>query len=147
MEAKQIIRIAIGINLIFGNLIISLTIGLNEPLIGKIIAHFTFSTIAILLIVRLIRISHKKKSVIYIIVLSLIFSFLVPVISTLLISAGFAIYKNEFDSIFIGVPISLITGVVSWPFWLPFGIINSFFFVCYSRKLTSESSGNNDQEF
>ena len=52
--------------------------------------------------------------------------------------AGHGLFQFEFDLLVKGIPIAIISGIVSWFFWLPMGLINSIFVIAYLNKLKGD---------
>ena len=102
---------------------------------GRGLLHITFSTVAVLLILLLVWFFRRKSGLFTILLSSLAAAFLVPTISMYALFVSYGLFKLEFDSVIKVMPLALIAGMVSWPFWVPLGIINSALFFAYTRKL------------
>ena len=138
MKTKSIIFSILLFNLITGNFILSIFKAKYETIAGQILFHFTFSIVAVLLILLLIRFFQKRHNRLIVILFSTIASFLVPTISMYILCAGYGLFQFEYDSVIKGVPIAIISGIVSWFLWLPIGLINSAFFIAYTNKLRED---------
>ena len=126
-------------NLIVGNLIISRFSLKFETIAGRISLYATFSTVAVLLILFLIWFFQQKSGCFVVIFSSILAAYLVPTISIYVLFVGYGLFQFELDSLIKGIPIAIISGIVSWFLWLPIGIINSIFFITYINKLKNDT--------
>ena len=139
MKAKSILFSVMLFNLIVGNLIISRFSLKFETIAGRISLYATFSTVAVLLILFLIWFFQQKSGRVVVIFSSILAAYLVPTISIYVLFVGYGLFQFELDSLIKGIPIAIISGIVSWFLWLPIGIINSIFFITYINKLKNDT--------
>lgn len=139
MKAKSILFSVMLFNLIVGNLIISRFSLKFETIAGRISLYATFSTVAVLLILFLIWFFQQKSGCFVVIFSSILAAYLVPTISIYVLFVGYGLFQFELDSLIKGIPIAIISGIVSWFLWLPIGIINSIFFITYINKLKNDT--------
>jgi hypothetical protein len=137
MKSRIIIIATFALNLLVGNLIVAGFHGKYETILGKIAIHSIATLIAISVLVLLFKRFAVKTRMPKIILFSMVGSFLVPVLSIFTLFAGYGTFDLRFDSIPKGLYMAFIVGIVGWPFWLPFGIVNSVFFTLYSRQQAS----------
>ena len=140
MKPKLIILTTFVSNLILGNLLLFLMHGKYASLGEKLYVHLLTSIVASVLLFLLFRKISPSTKKYTLIILPIIFSYLVPLISFyLMFSLGGLIEgknaKDVLKGFFVGIPLALIVSMVSWFFWLPFGIMNAGFAYWYRAAL------------
>ena len=106
----------------------------------KLYVHLLTSIVASVLLFLLFRKISSCTKKYTLIILPIIFSYLVPLISFyLMFSLGGLIEGREAKDVlkgfFMSIPLALIVTMVSWFFWLPFGIMNAGFAYWYRAAL------------
>jgi hypothetical protein len=122
-------------NLILGNLLLPLGRGKYETLGGKIYVHLISSVVASVLLILLFRIISSTTKKYKLILFPIILSYFVPLISVYLMFFLFGLTSGNPKGILIGIPLAIISSIVSWFLWVPFGLMNSGFVYWYSISL------------
>lgn len=122
-------------NLILGNLLLPLGRGKYETLGGKIYVHLISSFVASVLLILLFRIISSTTKKYKLILFPIIFSYFVPLISVYLMFFLFGLTSANPKGILVGIPLAIISSIVSWFLWVPFGIMNSGFVYWYATAL------------
>jgi hypothetical protein len=142
MKPKLIIAITLLTNLSLGNFLLPLGKGKYETVAGFVTVHLVISVIAIILILYLFSLIKTSTKKIYVLSGPIIMSYLVPLISVYVLFGigGFIISPVELKVLIVGIPIAFISSIVSWPLWLPLGLLNSGFYYMYSKALQQKTS-------
>lgn len=140
MKAKSILFGLFLFNLTVGNLLTGLLGARSETVAEAVLIHATFSLVAVLSILFLIWFLHKKSGHLVVVLASVLAAFLVPTLSIYILSAGYGLFQFEFASLAKGIPIAILSGIVSWFLWLPIGLINSIFLIAYFNKLRTTNT-------
>jgi len=124
MNSKSIKWLAVAINLTVGNGILFLMLK-NESLLFQALFHTVTSVIAILMLVILFRKITRNTKTPITIALALFGALSVPMLATFIVTAGLGIHDSTPDAIVKAGYIAIISGVSTWYFWVPFGIVNA----------------------
>ena len=141
MKPKIIISATLLANLFLGNLLLPLGRGKYETVAGSITVHLVVSISAIILLLYLFRFIKASTKKIYVILLPIIMSYLVPLLSTyVLFGIGGVIFNHgDFGMLIAGIPIAFIASIVSLPLWLPLGLLNSYLYNVYAKTLQEDT--------
>lgn len=136
MPQKTYMNTAIIVNLLLGNISMAFFSNLswnNDPF--AVMSFHIILTIVALVMLNLLfnkfRTITKKWKVI---VLSLVGALSVPLFGMYISAVWLGIIDGKFDGFLKGIPFAIIAGIVSSMFWVPLGLINSYFVIAQENK-------------
>lgn len=140
MKPKLIILTTLVSNLLLGNLLLFLMHGKYASLGEKLYVHGLTSIVALVLLFLLFKKISPSTKKYTLIILPIIFSCLVPLISVYVMFSLFGLIdgsdaRDVLKGFFVAIPLAIISSMVSWFFWLPFGIMNTGFAHWYRAAL------------
>lgn len=141
MPQKTYFYSAISVNLLLGNFLLAILSNAswdNDPF-AVLSFHVIATMVALVMLYVLFNKFRTITKIWKVIVFSLLGALSVPLLGMFIAAVWLCIIDGRFENIPAGIPLALIAGLASAMFWVPLGLINSYFVIAQAKKYDKRS--------